>query len=154
MNKILATAASAAILSTGAASAQNVEVSKAETRQQTKGSDEYFTGTTSVDALFPADNGRHANGGHVTFQPSARTAWHTHPAGQTLIVTSGTGWITQWNGERREIKTGDVAWIPPGVKHWHGAGADTSMSHIALQESIDGKNVDWLEQVSEDQYKK
>jgi quercetin dioxygenase-like cupin family protein len=154
MNKMIATAATAAFLSAGGASAQTIEVSKATVRQQTKGSDQYFTGSVAVDALFPADNGRHANGGHVTFQPGARTAWHIHPAGQTLIVTSGTGWIVQWDGERREIKTGDVVWIPPNVKHWHGASSEASMSHIALQESVNGKNVDWLEQVSEDQYKK
>jgi quercetin dioxygenase-like cupin family protein len=153
MNRIIATAASAALLSAGSALAQNIEVSTAAARQQTKGSDRYFTGSVIVDGLFSADNGRHANGGHVTFQPGARTAWHSHPAGQTLIVTSGTGWIVQWNGERREIRQGDVVWIPPNVKHWHGAAADTTMSHIALQESVEGKNVEWLEQVSEDQYK-
>jgi quercetin dioxygenase-like cupin family protein len=154
MKKMIVTAASAALLSAGPASAQNIELSQGSTRAKTNGSEQYFTGSVAVDALFAADNGRHANGGHVTFQPGARTAWHTHPAGQTLIVTSGSGWIVQWNGERREIKTGDVVWIPPSVKHWHGAAADTSLSHIALQESVNGKNVDWLEQVSDDQYRK
>jgi quercetin dioxygenase-like cupin family protein len=153
MNKILA-AASAALISPGSVAAQDIDVSKADKRTQTKGSAQFFTGGTMVDALFPADNGRHANGGHVTFEPGARTKWHTHPAGQTLIVTEGSGWIVQWNGEHREIKTGDVVWIPPSVKHWHGASTDTSMRHIALQESIDGKNVDWLEEVSDEQYRK
>jgi quercetin dioxygenase-like cupin family protein len=92
--------------------------------------------------------------GHVTFAPGARTAWHTHPAGQILIVTYGTGWIQQWGAERREIKPGDVVWIPPGVKHWHGGTATNGMSHMAIQEMVDGRNVDWLEKVSDEQYGK
>ena len=93
-----------------------------------------------------------ATGGHVTFEPGARSAWHTHPAGQILIVTSGVGWVQEWEGEKREIRPGDVIWTPPGVKHWHGATATNGMSHIAIQDAVDGKNVDWLEKVGEEQY--
>jgi quercetin dioxygenase-like cupin family protein len=95
-----------------------------------------------------------ATGGLVTFAPGARSAWHTHPAGQILIVTAGTGWVQEEGGEKREIKPGDVIWTPPGVKHWHGATATTSMSHIAITNMVDGWNVDWLEKVSQDQYRK
>lgn len=106
-----------------------------------------------VDPLFAATANTRATGGHVTFEPGARSAWHTHPAGQTLIVTSGIGWVQQWGGERREIKPGDVIWTPPGVKHWHGATATNGMRHIAIQEQVDGKVVDWMEQVSDEQYR-
>ena len=98
-----------------------------------------------MDPLFAATDHTRATGGHVTFEPGARTAWHTHPAGQTLIVTSGIGWVQQWGGEKREIRPGDVIWTPPGVKHWHGATATNGMSHIAIQEQVDGKVVDWME---------
>ena len=93
-------------------------------------------------------------GGIVTFEPGARTAWHTHPLGQTLIVTSGTGWVQREGGPVEEIRTGDVVWIPPGVRHWHGATATTPMSHVAIAESLDGKSVDWMEQVPEQQYRR
>ncbi len=96
---------------------------------------------------------RRARGASVTFEPGARSAWHTHPLGQILIVTAGTGWVQQEGGEKQEIKPGDVIWTPPGVKHWHGATATSSMTHIALQESVDGKNVEWMEKVSEERYK-
>jgi quercetin dioxygenase-like cupin family protein len=88
----------------------------------------------------------------VTFTPCARTAWHTHPAGQTLIVTTGTGWIQQWGGQKHSIKPGDVIWTPPGVKHWHGATDGSAMTQIAIQDSVDGKPVDWLENVTDEQY--
>ena len=91
-------------------------------------------------------------GGQVTFSPCARSAWHTHPAGQTLIVTSGTGWVQQWGGERQQMNTGDVVWTPPGVKHWHGATDVDTVTHIAIQDTVDGRNVDWMEQVSDQQY--
>jgi quercetin dioxygenase-like cupin family protein len=94
-----------------------------------------------------------ATSGLVTFAPGARSAWHTHPAGQLLIVTSGTGWVQEEGGEKREIKPGDVIWTPPGVKHWHGATATTSMGHIAITSVVDGKNVDWAEKVSDEQYR-
>ncbi|MDE1146582.1 MAG: cupin domain-containing protein [Azospirillaceae bacterium] len=117
-----------------------------------KGSPQTFTGSVVVDSLFSTADPSHVSGGHVTFAPGARSAWHTHPAGQILIVTAGTGWIQEWGGEKREIKPGDVIWIPPGVKHWHGATATNGMSHIAIQDTVDGRNVDWLEQVSDAQY--
>jgi quercetin dioxygenase-like cupin family protein len=105
-----------------------------------------------IDPLFEASEHTHATGGLVTFEPGARTAWHTHPAGQTLIVTSGTGWVQESGGERRQIQPGDVIWIPPNVKHWHGATTTNRMSHIAITNMVDGRNVDWLEQVSDVEY--
>jgi quercetin dioxygenase-like cupin family protein len=105
-----------------------------------------------VDPLFAAVEPSRVSGGHVTFEPGARSAWHTHPAGQILIVTSGLGWVQEWGGPKQEIRPGDVVRIAPGVKHWHGASATTGMTHIAIQEAVDGKNVDWMEQVSDEQY--
>jgi quercetin dioxygenase-like cupin family protein len=93
------------------------------------------------------------SGGHVTFEPGARSAWHTHPVGQTLVITSGLGWVQQWGGPKQEVRAGDVVWFPPSIKHWHGASATIAMTHIAIQETVDGRNVDWLEQVSEEQYR-
>ena len=93
------------------------------------------------------------SGGHVTFQPGARSAWHTHPVGQTLVITSGLGWVQQWGGPKQEVRAGDVVRFPPGVKHWHGASAPTAMTHIAIREAVDGRNVNWLEQLSDEQYR-
>jgi quercetin dioxygenase-like cupin family protein len=103
--------------------------------------------------LFQAPDPARARGASVTFEPGARTAWHTHPLGQTLIVTSGVGWVQAWGGAVAEICPGDVVWFPPGEKHWHGATPTTAMTHIALQEALDGKVVDWMEQVSGEQYR-
>lgn len=111
-----------------------------------------FVGSARIDPLIPVRAPSNVSAGAVTFQPGARSVWHTHPLGQTLVVTSGMGWVQQENGEKIAIKPGDVIWTPPGVKHWHGATATTGMSHIAIQESRDGKNVEWLEPVSEAQY--
>lgn len=111
-----------------------------------------FVGAARIDPLFPPRAPSRASAGYVTFQPGARSMWHTHPVGQTLIVTAGTGWVQQMGGEKRVIKPGDVVWTPPGVKHWHGATATTGMTHMAIQESLDGKNVDWLEPVTNAQY--
>jgi quercetin dioxygenase-like cupin family protein len=130
-----------------------IEVTPNGSRPSARGSAQNFTGFVVIDPLFGATGHTRVTGGHVTFEPGARTAWHSHPAGQTLIVTSGTGWVQDWGGERREIKPGDVIWIPPGVKHWHGATATKGMSHIAVQEMVDGSNVDWMEQVSDQQYR-
>jgi quercetin dioxygenase-like cupin family protein len=113
-----------------------------------------FTGSILRDPLFSALDRTHVTVGRVTFEPGARSYWHTHPAGQLLIVLSGTGWIQQWGGPKRTIAEGDVVWIPPGVKHWHGATPKTAMSHIAIQEGVEGKNVDWLEPVNDEQYSK
>jgi len=119
-----------------------------------KGPAEYFTGTVRFDPLVKAPSPARVLAVSVTFEPGARTAWHTHPLGQTLIVTSGTGWVQREGGPVEEIRPGDVVWFPPGLKHWHGASPTTSMTHIAIQEALDGKVVDWMEKVSDDQYRK
>jgi len=113
---------------------------------------EYFTGTVRVDPLFTAADPARALGANVTFEPGARTAWHTHPLGQTLIVTAGVGRAQRWGGPIEEIRAGDVVWFPPGEKHWHGAAKTTAMTHIAIQERLDGKAVDWMEKVTDEQY--
>ena len=113
---------------------------------------EYFTGTVRIDPQFQAPDPARAFGASVTFEPGARTAWHTHPLGQTLFVTAGFGWAQRWGGPIEEIRPGDVVWIPPGEKHWHGATPTTAMTHIAVQERLDGKIVDWMEKVSDEQY--
>ena len=153
MKQLIGTAISLALLAVAApANAQSIEITPNGSRPSTKGSAENFTGSVVVTPLFAATAHTRATGGHVTFEPGARTAWHTHPAGQTLIVTSGIGWVQQWAGEKRKITPGDVIWTPPGVKHWHGATATNGMSHIAIQEAVDGKVVDWMEKVSAEQY--
>lgn len=121
-------------------------------RPSGKGPAEWFTGTVRIDPLFQAQEPARVAGASVTFEPSARTAWHTHPLGQTLIVTSGCGLAQREGGPIEEIRPGDVVWFPPGEKHWHGATATTAMTHIAIQESVDGKVVEWLEPVTEEQY--
>jgi quercetin dioxygenase-like cupin family protein len=154
MKQLIATVISLAVVAAAApVNAQNIEVTPNGSRPSTKGAAEYFIGSVLVTPLFGATAPMRATGVLVTFEPGARSAWHTHPAGQILIVTSGVGWVQERNGEKREIKPGDVIWIPPGVKHWHGATATNGMSHIAIQETVDGKNVDWLEQVSDEQYR-
>jgi quercetin dioxygenase-like cupin family protein len=118
-----------------------------------KGPAQYFTGAVRVDMLFQPQAPSRASGGLVTFEPGARSAWHTHPLGQMLVVvTAGTGWVQQEGGTKQEIRPGDVIWTPPGVKHWHGATATNGMSHIAITEALDGNNVDWLEKVSDEEY--
>ncbi len=117
-----------------------------------QGNAEYFTGSVRIDPLFSADEPSRVAGASVTFERGARTAWHSHPLGQTLIVTSGTGWVQQWGHPVQEIREGDVVRIPPGQKHWHGATATTRMTHIALHEHLDGKVVEWMEKVTDEQY--
>jgi quercetin dioxygenase-like cupin family protein len=141
-----------ALLGAGPAQAEGMEVIQPGSRPPTVGSSEFFTGHVVVDTLFDATRHAGTAGGEVTFAPGARSAWHTHPGGQTLIVTTGIGWVQEWGGEKREIKPGDVIWTPPGVKHWHGATASDEMSHIAITEAVDGMNVAWLEKVSDEQY--
>ncbi|MEX0269610.1 cupin domain-containing protein [Leptolyngbyaceae cyanobacterium UHCC 1019] len=131
---------------------QPVEVRRNGSQPSTRGSAENFTGSVRIDPLFSAESPARAGGASVTFEPRARTAWHMHPLGQTLIVTAGSGYVQQWGEPIQAIKPGDVVRIPPGVKHWHGATATTAMTHIALQEQLDGKVVDWMEQVSDEQY--
>ena len=119
-----------------------------------KGSADWFTGTVRIDPLFRTEAPARVAGAGVTFEPGARTAWHTHPLGQTLIITAGCGWVQREGGPIEEVHPGDVVWFPPGEKHWHGATPTTAMTHIAIQEQLDGKVVDWLEHVSDEQYRK
>ncbi len=115
---------------------------------------EHFTGAVRVDRLFQANPPSRAAGGLVTFEPGARTAWHAHPLGQVLVVTTGAGWVQRWGGPVEEIRPGDVVWIPPGQKHWHGATATTAMAHIAITEHQDGQVAEWMEKVSDEQYRR
>jgi quercetin dioxygenase-like cupin family protein len=129
-----------------------MDIKRNGSRSSGKGPSEYFTGAVRVDMLFQPAGPSRVAGAHVTFEPGARTAWHTHPLGQTLIVTSGCGWAQREGGPIEQIQPGDVVWFEPGEKHWHGATATTAMTHIAIQEQLDGKTVDWMEQVSDEQY--
>lgn len=128
-----------------------MEVKRSGSQPSSKGPEEYFTGDVRVDPLFEAPDPARGRGALVTFEPGARTAWHTHPLGQTLIVTSGCGWAQSEGGPKEEIRLGDVIWFPPG-EHWHGATVTAAMTHIAIQEALDGKTVDWMEKVSDAQY--
>jgi len=130
-----------------------ISITRSGSQPSAKGSVEYFTGAVRIDSRFQRSDPARVGGGIVTFEPGARTAWHTHPLGQTLIVTAGAGLIQQWGGPIQEMKQGDVVWIPPGVKHWHGAPANESMTHIAIAENLDGNAVEWMEKVSDEQYR-
>jgi len=132
---------------------QTMEIKRSGSQPSGKGPAEYFTGTVRVDPLFRAPDPARVAGASVTFEPGARTAWHTHPLGQTLIVTAGFGWVQSEGRSVEEIRPGDVVWFPPGEKHWHGATPTTAMTHIAIQEALDGKTVDWMEKVSDQQYR-
>jgi len=147
-----ATALPAGLLAATCAKADQMKVTTQSARASAAGSPDSFTGEVQVSPLAPAAHHTETSAGHVTFSAGARSAWHTHPAGQTLIVTEGTGWVQEEGGKKVAIKPGDVIWTPPGVKHWHGATASSSMSHIALTENVDGKSVDWMEKVSNEQY--
>jgi len=129
-----------------------MKITRSGTNPSTAGSKDYFTGTVRIDPLFAAEDPGRTSGALVTFEPGARTAWHTHPAGQTLIVTFGRGRVQREGGPVEEIRQGDVVWFPAGERHWHGAAPDTAMSHIAIQESIDGTPVTWMEKVSDRDY--
>ncbi len=129
-----------------------MDIKRIGSRPSEQGSAEYFTGTVRIDPLFQPPDPARANGASVTFEPGAWTAWHSHPLGQTLIVMAGCGWIQRWDGPIEVIRPDDVIWIAPGEKHWHGATATTAVTHIAIQEHLDGKNVDWMEKVSAEQY--
>ena len=124
------------------------------TQGSNNGPADWFTGTVRIDPLFQASPPARAAAASVTFEPGARTAWHTHPLGQTLIVTAGCGWAQRDGGPIEEIHPGDVVWFPPGERHWHGATPNTAITHIAIQEALDGKVVDWMEKVSDEQYRK
>jgi quercetin dioxygenase-like cupin family protein len=152
---LLASAATEANAQTAPTDAsQAISVTRVGTQPSAKGPAENFTGTVRVDSRFQGSAPARVGGGIVTFEPGAHTAWHTHPLGQTLIVTDGAGLVQHWDDPVQEIKPGDVVWIPPGVKHWHGATPTTGMSHIAIAEALDGKAVDWLEKVTDEQYRK
>src|SRR6187551_2215067 len=130
-----------------------VDIKRSGSRPSAKGPADWFTGTVRIDPLFDGPQPARAAGASVTFEPGARTAWHTHPLGQTIIVTTGCGRAQCEGGAIEEIRPGDVVWFPPGVRHWHGAAPATAMTHIAIQEALDGKVVEWLEQVTDDQYR-
>src|SRR3954447_17341470 len=130
-----------------------MDVKRGGSQPSGTGPAEYFTGAVRIDPLVNAPAPARVVAASVTFEPGARTAWHTHPLGQTLIVTAGLGWAQRWDGPVEEIRPGDVVGFAPGEKHWHGASATTAMTHIAIQEQLDGKAVDWLEQVNDEQYR-
>src|ERR1017187_7851733 len=132
---------------------QKMEIKRIGSQPSAKGPADWFTGTVRIDPLFQAPDPAFVQGASVTFEPGARTAWHTHPLGQTLIVTAGCGRAQRWGGPIEEIRPGDVVWFSPGEKHWHGAAPATGMTHIAIQEKLDGKVVDWMEHVSDEQYR-
>jgi quercetin dioxygenase-like cupin family protein len=130
-----------------------MDIKRSGAHPTSKGPAEYFTGEVRIERLFEAPDPARVRAASVTFEPGARTAWHTHPLGQTLIVTAGRGWAQRWGGPVEEILPGDVVWFAPGEKHWHGATPTTAMTHIAVQEALDGKAVDWMEPVSDAQYR-
>lgn len=129
-----------------------MDINRAGSRPSAKGNSDWFTGTVRIDPLFQTPSPARVGGALVTFEPGARTAWHVHPLGQTLIVTSGFGRVQREGGPIEEIRPGDVVWFPPNEKHWHGASPETALTHIAIQESLDGKAVEWMEKVSDEQY--
>ena len=129
-----------------------MDIKRVGTQPSAKGPTDWFTGTVRIDPLFTAPSPARVAGASVTFEPGARTAWHPHPLGQTLIVTAGSGWVRREGGRKETIRPGDVVWFPAGEKHWHGATATTAMTHFAIQEQLDGKAVDWMEQVSAANY--
>lgn len=149
------TMAATALAQSGAAgTAQQMTIARAGSQASIQGPAQNFTGSARVDPLFGPHAPSTTAGAAVTFEPGARSAWHTHPAGQVLVVTAGVGRAQQWGGQVQEIRPGDVIWTPPGVKHWHGAAPTTALTHIAIQEAVNGKNVEWLEKVSDEQYGK
>jgi quercetin dioxygenase-like cupin family protein len=131
-----------------------MEIKRVGSQPSAKGPSDWFTGTVRIDPLFQAPAPARAQGASVTFEPGARTAWHTHPLGQTLIVTAGCGWVQREGDPVEEVRPGDVVWFSPGEKHWHGATPTTALTHIAIQEKLDDRIVDWMEQVSDEQYRK
>ncbi|TSD83123.1 cupin domain-containing protein [Mycobacterium sp. KBS0706] len=155
--KSLAATIVSIVLCASAASAQSnqmITVTRPGSQPSAAGPAENFTGSVRVDSRFQGTAPARIGGGIVTFEPGARTAWHSHPLGQTLIVTAGVGLVQEWDGPVQDIRPGDIVWIPPGVKHWHGATSANGMSHIAVSEALDGKAVEWMEQVTEEQYRR
>jgi quercetin dioxygenase-like cupin family protein len=129
-----------------------MEFKRSGSQPSAKGPEEYFTGSVRIDSPFQGSAPARVGGAIVTFEPGARTAWHTHPLGQTLIVTSGRGWVQSEGGPKVEIRPGDMIWCPPNERHWHGATPTTAMTHIAIVEQLDGKNVEWMEKVTDEEY--
>jgi quercetin dioxygenase-like cupin family protein len=129
-----------------------IQIKRGGSQPSQRGPADWFTGSVRIDPLFQANGPARAAGAAVTFEPGARTAWHTHPLGQTLVVTAGVGRVQRWGGPVEEIRPGDVVWIPPGQKHWHGASPGNAMTHFAIQEHLDGKVVEWMEKVTDEQY--
>ena len=129
-----------------------MKIERNGSRPSTRGAQDYFSGSVRVEPVFQVGDPMRLNAGSVTFEPGARTAWHTHPLGQTLIITAGLGWVQTEADPIEEVRPGDVVWFPPGVKHWHGATPTTAMTHLAVQESLNGRSVDWMERVSDTQY--
>ena len=129
-----------------------MDIKRSGSQAFTNGSNEWFTGSVKIEPLFEAPDPARVRGARVTFEPGARTAWHTHPLGQTLIVTAGSGWAQRYGGSIEEIRPGDVVWFSPNEKHWHGATPTTAMTHIAVQEALDGKVVEWMEHVADREY--
>jgi quercetin dioxygenase-like cupin family protein len=154
LSRCLTTGRARPSVSAGQLTGTVMDIKRAGSQPSGKGPADWFTGTVRLDPLFQASAPARGAGASVTFEPGARTAWHTHPLGQTLIVTAGCGWVQRDGGIVEEIRPGDVVWFPPGEKHWHGATPTTAMTHIAIQESLDGKAVEWLEKVSDEQYRK
>jgi quercetin dioxygenase-like cupin family protein len=130
-----------------------MEIKRSGSQPSAKGPTDYFTGTVRIDPLFDASDPARVRAASVTFEPGARTAWHTHPLGQSLLVTSGLGRAQRWGGPIEDIRPGDVVWFDPGEKHWHGASPGTAMTHIAIQEALNGSPVEWMEKVSDEQYR-
>jgi quercetin dioxygenase-like cupin family protein len=130
-----------------------MDIKRSGSHPSDKGPEAYFTGAVTIERLFTAPDPARVRGASVSFEPGARTAWHTHPLGQTLIVTAGRGWAQRWDGPVEEIHPGDVIWFAPGEKHWHGATPTMAMTHIAVQEALDGEVADWMEHVSDAQYR-
>ena len=155
MRTLIATLAiaSATLGAFAAEPTSGVTVNRKSEQKIDVGPEKYFTGRAQIAGLFERPEPSRLTGAIVTFDPGARTAWHTHPAGQTLVVTGGVGLVQHWGGARQEIREGDVVWIPPGVKHWHGGSPAQEMSHVAIMEKLGGTNVEWLEKVTDAQYR-
>src|SRR5438034_3047517 len=152
MKLFAATFVSLSLFAWASARAQSIIITRSGSHPSRTGPAASFTGAVGITPLFDATDSSRATGGSVSFEPGARTAWHGHPRGQVLIVTAGTGRVQGWGNQIEEIRQGDVVWIPPGLKHWHGASPNTAMAHIAIQEHLDGKVVEWMEKVSDEQY--
>ena len=131
-----------------------MKITRVGSQQPSKGPSDWFTGTVRIDPLFQPEEPARTAAASVTFEPGARTAWHTHPLGQTLIITAGVGWVQIEGGAVEEVRPGDVVWFPPNVRHWHGASTTTAMTHVAIHEALNGKVVEWMEKVSDEQYRK